>query len=99
MLKCFTGKKNRERMAPGKMKDYTGGLIQTLRQVYNGGFYHRLVVQFYVCLTFKKVDLSFMCVKHNSDIYLCASPRASCASRHQYIGWFLLPCPGSTIRG
>lgn len=48
MLKCFTGKKNRERMAPGKMKDYTGGLIQTLRQVYNGGFYHRLVVQFYV---------------------------------------------------
>jgi hypothetical protein len=86
-------------MAPGKMKDYTGGLIQTLRQVYNGGFYHRLVVQFYVCLTFKKVDLSFMCVKHNSDIYLCAFPRASCASRHQYIGWFLLLCPGSTIRG
>ena len=52
MLKCFTGKKNRERMAPGKMKDYTGGLIQTLRQVYNGGSHvQKGGFKFYVCQT------------------------------------------------
>ena len=38
MLKCFTGKKNRERMAPGKMKDYTGGLIQLSGRFTTVGF-------------------------------------------------------------